>query len=353
MYIIARVRPIICLGILFVVAPAIADEPSIEQIRFALDQFTRRVERLQGKQIVRFVNQSSKTRAANAPLIMEDLRVESDFKLDRVNKLIRMTESRRWYYRDISDEPFSNTGSIYSFDGEAGYTLRTTPGRPPLPPGTTYPAFAHNAPYRLIINLRKDPTEGFHYAWALAGLPCPGPNLTLAEILQSDQVRVGKTRRVAGLDCVPVTINHLDWIIEAALDPTVGWLPRSYQTTLGDLGRKSHFKVSEFRKVPVKDGGEPLWFPTKGTKTLWSNDQGTQMELSLINLEVNGPLERRDFQFDLKSLPPGVKVEGPGGISYTGNRKDLFQAVTKAIDATDEIEQSILNKSRSQLVPEQ
>jgi len=329
-----------------------AAEPRLQEIRSALEHFTRSIERLDGRQAIVFLPRDKISRAPDEALIMEDMRIETEFKVDFIHDRTALNDNRTWYYREISPEQFSNEGLLSRFNGETSFSLHTTPGREPLPADApALPKFLPNVPYVLVIGPR-DQTKGKHCVWEFAGLPCPGPNLTLAAIVNADDARIVQKRKVDGVDCIEIAATALEYDIVAALDPNASWLPRSYHATRKGKGFKYEQIVSEFQQFPVAGSDERIWFPTKGRRSIDMGDMILRLDLILMDLHVNSPMVKEDFEIDIESLPPGVQVQKPGGTSHTGGRKDLFLEMDKAVDETTHYMRSVIQKSREKALPE-
>jgi hypothetical protein len=311
---------------------ASAADPTVEEIRAALVRYTTVIETLRGKQIIMY-QRSKVPRAPDGPVIMEDLRLETDFKTDFVHGRTSLAENRSWYYRDISPDPYTSDGQISCFNGKAHFALHVTPGRQPLPDGAQFVGdFPRNAPYVLMITPRDHTSEN-HLAWQLAGLPCSGPRVTWAQMLEASDARVGKRRMVLGAECVEVSATVAGFRIEAALDPEAGWLPREYRATPEGLRSSYEQTVREFKQFPIHGTDEKIWFPVKGRRNIrMGADTLASVDITVSELQVNVPMEKNEFEVDLEKLPPGVQVHSSGRVRYTGGRKDLFDAIDKAVD---------------------
>lgn len=324
-------------------------------IRSELSRYTRLIETLQGRQVVAY-KRDTISRAPGAPLVMEDLKCETEFKVDFLNSRTSLVENRSWYYREISPEPFSVQGEVSRYDGEISYALHMTPGHQPLPQNPPIPsAFPPNFPYTLLISGKgqKDQTADYHNIWRLAGLPCSGPNVSLAAALSAPDARILQKRNVDGVECVEVAATVGEWSIQASLDPTASWLPRHYfaARTHDPSGKRFTYEhtVTAFQLVPVHESGDRIWFPSKGLRVI--PQAPVHLEMTLIDLEVNAPMKKADFEVDVAALPPGVQVRGPSSTTYTGNRKDLFDSIDRAIDEKTRAMLSIIEGSRGQSVP--
>lgn len=303
-------------------------DPTLNDIRSAVDRFTRTIERLQGTHVQTYQN-SGKASRSNGAVVMEDLRVETDFKVDFVHGRTALVENRTWYYRNVSAEPFSAQGMLMRFNGETNYGLHTVPKHPPLEHSRAPQHAMPGAPFTLVVG-GTDQTSTPHHIWYLAGLPCSGPNVTLAAVLNTKEARIGKKKVVDEVECVQLFATVSGWTIEAALDPNASWLPRRYQATRPGNGFKYEHSTTEFKQFPIAGSDESIWFPAQGSRLVLA-DVPTHVNLTLLDLAVNVPMAKEEFEIDIATLPDGVRVHGLPGVNYTGGRKDLFDAVDQEI----------------------
>jgi hypothetical protein len=325
--------------------PLVAAEYSLPEIRAAVEQYANSIETLQGRQRVIFRWEGPIDRSPGAVLVMEDLTVDTDFKVDLVHGRTSLLDSRTWYYRDISAEPFALEQPT-SFDGETSYHLARTVSRSPL-----LSKMPLNAPFRLIIG-PKDGTEVHHRVWRLAGLPCAGPQVSLAAILSAADARITGGRTIDQHECAEITATSGAFRIEASLDPDASWLPRRYSVyyqsstaspSEPEIPDIEEF-VTEFKQFPVDASDKSIWFPVRGRHK--AHKGATVVDLELNDLRINVPLAKAEFQIDPATLPPGVRVETPTGLTYTGGREDLWKELDAQIDEETNEMDAIIAKSR-------
>lgn len=329
-----------------------ASDIRLNEIRMELEASTRLIESLAGHQVAIHRTTGPISRAPKAPLIMEDLRIDTEFVLDLLQDRSAVTENRKWFYRELSDEPFSNNGSQTRYDGTQCYGLITTPGVKPAlldADGAGLPSVPANAPYQLVIG-PADQTRSKHLIRSLAGMPCSGMDLSLAAVISTESAKILKTDLVDGVKCVHVSVQAVGRTLDAALDPNAGWLPRTYETRPQATGFRYRHRVTEFQQFPVPGTDKFVWFPVRGVRSIFEGDrQICEVELTLEDLRVNPNPDPKEFRIDIGSLPPGVQVHSPEGISYTGDARDAFQKVDAAIEASTELMIGLLQKSRGQV----
>jgi hypothetical protein len=181
--------------------------------------------------------------------------------------------------------------------------------------------------------------------WRMAGLPCAGPGVSLASILNAPDAQITGERVIETARCIDVAASVGEWQIQASLDPNVSCLPRRLTTTHASNPTQPNFQqeILEFGQFPDPKTNEPLWFPTSGRET----DLGTiHVEIRLERLSVNTPMTKADFQLDLESLPPGVRIESKSGTTYTGGAKEQWAELDRQMDEKTELMRNLIRQSR-------
>ncbi len=313
---------------------------SIEEIRDSVHKYTQKIETLDGRMQIIFQTKAFK-RVPSAPLVMEDLTIDTDFKVDLFHGRTFLATDRTWYYREISDSPFS-VEHLDTFDGEAGYhlerTLKVSPVTSRLP---------LNFPYTLAVGV-KDGTTVHRVISRLAGLPIPGAMVSLAAVLGSPEARITGKRTIDGHRCVDVSGGAGAWRVDASLDPSVSWLPRrlvaAYQSsTAPSTAPTFDLQTTEFGQFETGVPNDVVWFPVRGREIHMG---ATTVDLILNELRINTPMSKEQFKVDRTALPDGVRVETPSGTTYTGGREDLWVAMDKLVDEKTAVMQAIIEKSR-------
>lgn len=254
-------------------------------------------------------------------IVMEDLVWERSFVMEVPRGWLWYDQWSTWRYSKISPTHRFRARTIHAFDGETSHTLLHTPGEHPFPSKT--PA---NAVHELNLYQRK--TDMNFGPWHLAGLRLREMDVTLAHLLKTGGAKLEGRERIDGHDCYRVAVpgrGYTCW-----LDPRRDFLPRRQiieRQRPASEPAKSDGPLYTITTAEFEQFSDPVhqttrWFPTQGTIETWSNDT---RPYRLLELRLNEPVTRSQFQIDPKSLPDGVRVNPDGAMSwFTGDRRDLF-----------------------------
>lgn len=317
---------------------ATAEEVTLADIRATLDRYTRDIETLTGRQRTAFQTRKPVSRLRGGSLVMEDLTIETDFKIDFVHRRTSLAGTKTWYYREISNDPFA-VDELTMFDGEVGFDLSRTLKQVPIP--SKMPL---NAPFRLGIS-RTDGTQGSQSVIRLAGLPICGALVSLAAALSAPDTKIIGQQIIDNQRCVNVEVIIGSYHIEASLDPAVSFLPRRLAVIdpVDKTQRIFDQSVSEFRQFPNAGSNESFWFPVRGREV---HTGTTTVDLELLALTINPPLTIAESQIDPATLPPGVRIDKDGKMEFTGDRKDLWQELDRLDTEESQTMDAIIDKAR-------
>lgn len=195
-------------------------------------------------------------------------------------------------------------------------------------------------PHTLYTQRRTNPKGST--LWHLAGLAARHQAVGgLARLWSSATENWGGDAKYEGKEqmngalCERVTIRFPGGCVRLWLDPARDYLPRRQEFIKiadGNSGKSTTDVIDSFEFAKYHDAEADVmrWFPSRG-RDQWKSIETA--EYVLKQLTINPPLDDKRFQVDIASLPDGVQVidnQSAGGTSYTGDRRDLWEARERA-----------------------
>ncbi|MEK6261115.1 MAG: hypothetical protein AABP62_21155 [Planctomycetota bacterium] len=309
-----------------------SEEPiDLGTIQLAVEQRAQKIKTLSGRVRVVHHNQSKAQPPTNT---FEGLAYETEFRYHVTNGWMYHDDQRTWVMSGISQQPF-RVRTIESFDGTTRATLLHTlewcPIASAVPP---------NQPYKLRLHSSGGQSQDtLLHAMGLASEEFGN----LQSLLRDREVRISGYRRLDNDECIVVTIPELS--VELVFDPQKEFVLRQYKRlrSLSEPVTGSRESIpnlpelrrinSEFKEFVLPDTGESVWVPMRSTRM---GRDAKPVDLEVIDLRLNEPLEQAQFQIDPASLPDGIRIEPlTGPPSYTGDRRDLFDELQRQIDDQD------------------
>ncbi|MBT6154853.1 MAG: hypothetical protein HOL01_05795 [Planctomycetaceae bacterium] len=322
---------------------AAADKMDLATIRTAVSFYTDSVKTLEGRYHDRSTYQPKKR--SPSTVYFEDERRVIDFAADVPNGRWSTDTSKSFSIERLSPDRFESR-DVSMFDGQESYQLSYTLAKAPFiefgpPPGV---------PDQLTISSGAE-GESSSTPLHFAGLRLRhSQGGMLASALQSGKGRLEGLEEIDGHDCYRIEVEFGSLKLIVWLDPQHDFLPRRQEYRGGG---KEHdwkmlaflFETLEFKQFADAAHGNQRWFP-QHVKTTFSTDM--KHEIELIELQINPPLKITHFQVDAATLPDGVKLvnyKTPQKATFTGGRRDLWEARQKLVDAHDERCHEVLGES--------
>jgi hypothetical protein len=261
----------------------------------------------------------------------EDSTMTGTFLFQCLHDRIRLEEHDSWFYGKISRERFE-VRKLSTFDGTRAELLFFTCDKRPIP--SKVPAGR-----AFILNSGGGNGRNEFTPWVIAGLRVRGTGGTLAALLKSPSAQLERIERVAGDLCYVVSMKQPE--IRVWLDPRHDFLPRRQEFSfLGADGKPDPphlvLETTTFEQFADAEKKEHRWFPKHCEVR-----SPQQVELVDVDeLRINPPVDETQFTIDRQTLPDGVRVNDPGSagrkVSYTGDRKDLWDEIDRQLDEETE-----------------
>ena len=323
-------------------ATAKAQEFDLANVRQAVQEYFASLGTVEGRYYIRQTLKPRAPTVATAPR-PEDIENEVRFAWDAQRSRRLLGQGRTGRFAAARDGRIS-ARPVRAFGGASNVFITYAAQ---FPSGFDSPA---ERPHIYLINkgrLRPD-----HGPWHLVGESLVnGGAKDLPSFVAYTALRFEGEEEVEGAKCLRLSAEFRAARQVVWLDPAGDYLPRRIELTKGAASAPLvTIRVAKLQQVdaPVrrKTGGQfagKRWFPKMGTIELHgATHVGSAIEID--ELRVDRRLSIDAFQVPVDSLPAGVQVIEPldprksmdRPTRYTGDRKDLFDAVAKQITAQEE-----------------